>query len=136
MAGVEKCRECGRIFATLPRGVCASCLDRREGDFRLVRDWLRDNSGASIPVVSEATGVDEGVIVRFIREGRIEIVDPANDPAVQREREDEERRAELVRGLADAPRLGTSVNAGSGDPAEPHAERRRDRIHGMRARRG
>lgn len=136
MAGVEKCRECGRIFATLPRGVCASCLDQREGDFRLVRDWLRDNSGASIPVVSEATGVDEGVIVRFIREGRIEIVDPAKDPAVQRDRDDEERRAELVRGLADAPRLGTSVNAGTADPADPDEGRRRDRVHGMRARRG
>lgn len=133
MAAVEKCRECGRIFASLPRGVCASCLDRREADFRVVRDWLRDNSGASIPVVSEATGVDEGVIVRFIREGRIEIVDPANDPAVQRDRHDEERRAALVRGLAEAPRLGTSVNAAAGRASD---DQRRDRVHGMRARRG
>lgn len=136
MAGMEKCRECGRIFGALPRGVCASCLDQREGDFRMVRDWLRDNRSASIPVVSEATGVDEGVIVRFIREGRIEIVDPANDPALQRDRRDEERRAELVRGLADAPRLGTSVNAGTDDSEQLRARQRRDRVHGMRARRG
>ena len=76
-----------------------------------MRDWLRDNSGAPIAVVAEATGVDEGLIVRFIREGRIEVVTPGADPALARDREEEERRAELVRKLAEAPRLGTSTNA-------------------------
>lgn len=111
MSPVERCSECGGLFSNLPRGVCAGCLDRREADFRRVRDWLRDNSGAPIAVVAEATGVDEGLIVRFIREGRIEVVTPGADPALARDREEEERRAELVRKLAEAPRLGTSTNA-------------------------
>lgn len=111
---VQRCEACGGLFAHLPRGVCASCLDQRERDFRDVRDWLRDNGGAGIAEAAAATGVEEGVIVRFIREGRIEVVDPA-DPALLRDREDEERRAELVRRLADAPHLGTSLNTDIGD---------------------
>ena len=132
---VEPCSSCGGLFANLPRGVCANCLDRRERDFRAVRDWLRDNRGAPIAQVSAATGVDEGIIVRFIREGRIDVVDPSTDPTLRRDREDEERRMELVRQLSDAPRLGTSVR--SDTPVDPSEERsqRAMRSHGMRARR-
>ncbi|MFP5450323.1 MAG: hypothetical protein ACLGG9_01095 [Thermoleophilia bacterium] len=132
---VQRCTECGGLFANMPRGVCAGCLDQRERDFRVVRDWLRDNRGAGIPEVTEATGVDEGVIVHFIREGRIEIIDPTADPALRRQREDEERRAELVRRLADAERLGTSVRADI-DAPPPGVPARNNRSHGMRARRG
>lgn len=132
---VQRCSECGGLFANMPRGVCAGCLDQRERDFRVVRDWLRDNRGAGIPEATEATGVDEGVIVRFIREGRIEIVDPTSDPALQRQREDEERRAELVRQLADAEQFGTSVRADI-DAPPPGVPARNNRSHGMRARRG
>ena len=128
---VQRCRECGGLFAHLPRGVCAGCLDRRERDFRAVRDWLRDNGGAGIAEASAATGVEEGAIVRFIREGRIELVDPG-DPALRRDRDEEQRRAELVRRLAEAPRLGTSVRgeaeAGGRGPVP-------ERARGMRARR-
>jgi predicted nucleic acid-binding Zn-ribbon protein len=132
---VERCSECGGLFAHLPRGVCTGCLDRRENDFRTVRDWLRAHRGAGIPEASAATGVDEGVIVRFIREGRIEIVDPSSEPALRRSGEDERLRAELVRRLAEAERLGTSLRtdldaAATGVPARNH------RSHGMRARRG
>jgi predicted nucleic acid-binding Zn-ribbon protein len=132
---VQRCSECGGLFANMPRGVCTGCLDQRERDFRLVRDWLRDHRGAGIPEASEATGVDEGVIVRFIREGRIEIIDPASDPALQRDRADEERRAELVRQLAEAEQFGTSVRNDINAPA-PGVPARNNRSHGMRARRG
>lgn len=134
MSAVERCGECGGLFGSLPRGVCASCLDRREADFRLVRDWLRDHNGAPIAVVSDATGVDEGLIVRFIREGRVEVLEPGSDPALARDREEEERRAELVRQLADAPRMGTSVNA-AGEHGGRAPEFREPESRGMRARR-
>ena len=132
MSPVERCEECGRLFGNLPRGVCATCRDRREADFRLVRDWLRDNSGAPIAVVSQATGVDESLIVRFIREGRVEVLAPGSDPPLARDREEEERRADLVRKLADTPRLGTSVNARAADDVPPIP---RSQAKGMRARR-
>lgn len=135
---VKACDSCGGLFAHLPRGVCANCLDQREGEFRTVRDWLRDNRGAPIAAAAEATGVDEGTIVRFIREGRIEVVDLNSDPVLRRDHDDEERRLGLVRRLAEAPRFGTSVRhdvtaeAASNEP--PTADRRASG-RGMRTRR-
>ncbi|MEQ9093304.1 MAG: hypothetical protein RLN63_04300, partial [Miltoncostaeaceae bacterium] len=54
------------------------------------------------------------------REGRIEVVDPA-DPVLRRDQELDERRQDLVRQLADAPRLGSSVLTGShiDQPGQP-----------------
>jgi predicted nucleic acid-binding Zn-ribbon protein len=132
---VQRCSECGGLFANMPRGVCTGCLDQREQDFRLVRDWLRDNRGAGIAEATEATGVDEGIIVRFIREGRIEILGPSSEPALLRQREDEERRAELVRHLADVEQFGTSVRTDLDAPA-PGVPALNNRSRGMRARRG
>lgn len=108
---VQPCSECGGLFANLPRGVCAGCLDQREGEFREVRDWLRANRGAGIAAAADATGVDEGTIVRFIREGRIEVVNPTADPSLRRDLELDERRAELARKIGEAPRLGGSLRA-------------------------
>lgn len=133
MSAVERCSECGLLFGVLPRGVCADCIDKREGEFRTVRDWLRRNGVAPIAVVARETGVDDHRIVRFVREGRIEMRMPG-DPALVHEREEEERRAELVRKLADAPRLGTSVNAeAAARPTPDGAQGQRSK--GMRARR-
>jgi predicted nucleic acid-binding Zn-ribbon protein len=131
---VQACQSCGGLFAHLPRGVCAGCLDQREQEFRLVRDWLRDHRGAPIAEVSAATGVDEGTIVRFIREGRIDVVDPTTDPSLRRDRDDEERRRELVRQLAEVPQFGTSVRADIAvGPPRPGDMRSSGR--GMRTRR-
>lgn len=132
---VQRCEECGGLFANLPRGVCATCLDQREGEFRQVRDWLRSNRGSGIAEASEATGVDEGTIVRFIREGRIEVIDPAADPVLKRDIELDERRQDLVRQLADAPRLGTSVPAGTREDQPLPQRPSTGHARGMRARR-
>jgi hypothetical protein len=71
---VEACRGCGGIFPFLPRGVCAACIDLRERRYAEVREWLLDNRGASIAQASEATGVEESLILEFLREGRLEFV--------------------------------------------------------------
>ena len=36
MSNVETCRECGRLFGFLPRGVCVDCQDLREQRFQAV----------------------------------------------------------------------------------------------------
>jgi len=101
VSAVERCRECGGLFAFLPRGVCAGCLDAREAAFLRVREWLYENRGAPLAVVAEATGVESGLIAQFVREGRLEYVEPDADDLVRR-REEEERRARLVRHLQEA----------------------------------
>ncbi len=72
MSTVEACRECGRLFGFLPRGVCVDCQDLREQRFQAVKEYLRDNRGASILQTATDTGVEEGLIVGWIREGRLQ----------------------------------------------------------------
>ena len=71
MSRVEKCRDCGRLFGFLPRGLCAGCQDLREERFQTVKAYLERDGAASVRQVSADTGVDEGLIVGWIREGRL-----------------------------------------------------------------
>lgn len=92
---VHRCEDCGGLFGQLPRGVCATCLDDREADFRTVRDWLRRNAGASAADVAAATGVRQRRISLFIEEGRL--TRPPNQGGADGE---DERRRERLRGIA------------------------------------
>ena len=76
MSDVEACRECGRLFGFLPRGVCIDCQDLREQRFQAVKDYLRENAGASILQTATETGVEEGLIVGWVREGRLQYAGP------------------------------------------------------------
>lgn len=72
MSNVETCRECGRLFGFLPRGICVECQDLREQRFQTVKEYLRDNPGASVLQTATVTDVEEGLIVGWIREGRLQ----------------------------------------------------------------
>ena len=76
MSNVEACRECGRLFGFLPRGVCVDCQDLRERRFQAVKEYLADNAGASVLQTATDTGVEEGLIVGWIREGRLRYSGP------------------------------------------------------------
>ena len=71
MAGLRNCPKCGRVFAYVGRGICPRCLEQEEEDFKLVRTYIRENPGATIIEVSEATEIDEQTILRFLKEGRL-----------------------------------------------------------------
>ena len=87
MTAVQSCRGCGKLFPFLPRGLCADCIDLREERFQTVREWLRDNRGASILAACQATGVEERLVAEFIREGRLEFAGPTESPKDQQARE-------------------------------------------------
>ena len=76
MSNVETCRECGRLFGFLPRGVCVDCQDLREQRFRAVKEYLDGNHAASVLQTASDTGVEEGLIVGWIREGRLRYAGP------------------------------------------------------------
>ncbi|RKD23538.1 flagellar operon protein TIGR03826 [Caminicella sporogenes DSM 14501] len=72
---IRNCKECGKLFQY--DGIsklCYSCRKKDEEDFKRVKDYIYDNTGATITEVSEATGVSEDKILRYLREGRLEIV--------------------------------------------------------------
>jgi hypothetical protein len=100
---VEACRSCGGLFPFLPRGVCADCIDLRERRYADVREWLLDSPGASIAQASEATGVEESLILEFLREGRLEFVGAQHGgPASEDEIKERIRRDLASRAAAEA----------------------------------
>lgn len=94
MTAVQSCKGCGKLFSFLPRGLCADCIDVREERFQTVREWLRDNRGASVIAACQATGVEERLVAEFIREGRLEFSGPTESARDLQARE--ALRAKLV----------------------------------------
>jgi hypothetical protein len=94
VTAVQSCKGCGKLFAFLPRGLCADCIDVREERFQTVREWLRDNRGASVIAACQATGVEERLVAEFIREGRLEFSGATESVKDQQARE--ALRAKLV----------------------------------------
>lgn len=70
---VRNCRTCHRLFNYLSGpDICPACRDELEKKFEIVRDYIRDNKGATIAVVSEETGVSQQRIKQWVREERLQ----------------------------------------------------------------
>ncbi|MBE6023079.1 MAG: hypothetical protein E7231_07585 [Cellulosilyticum sp.] len=73
------CVSCKSIFYYIAGPVvCPKCRAAEEEQFKIVKEYLRENPGANLPEVSEATGVNSKLILRFLREERLEV--SANSP--------------------------------------------------------
>ncbi|MEW9702585.1 TIGR03826 family flagellar region protein [Paenibacillus sp. SI8] len=75
---VANCPRCGKIFVKGFADVCPNCLKDLEQQYDKCLKFLRENKGANINDLSEATGVTVKQITKFIREGRISIVNAPN----------------------------------------------------------
>lgn len=71
------CERCGRLFKSKDgQTICKKCLNEdTESDFKKVRSYLYFHPGAGIKEVVENTGVDEMMVLKFLRDGRIKTVD-------------------------------------------------------------
>ncbi len=77
MAELSNCSKCGRLFVKLStRDVCESCHQEEERQFERVYAFLRkrENRTATMAQVVEATGVEEKLIIKWIRAGRLQLV--------------------------------------------------------------
>lgn len=70
---IRNCKMCGRIYQHTNLPYCPNCLIEWEEMFLKVRDYIWDHPKANITRVSEDTGVEEKIILEFLREGRIEL---------------------------------------------------------------
>jgi len=68
---VQNCKVCGRIFSATKPGVCQKCKAKENDALALVTNSLRDEPGQSVEDLSENTGVEDKLILKFIREGKI-----------------------------------------------------------------
>ncbi|UJF33232.1 TIGR03826 family flagellar region protein [Paenibacillus hexagrammi] len=76
---VGNCPRCGRVYVKGGiHDVCPNCLKTIEMQYEKCLKYLRENRGATLNELSEATEVPVRQITKFIREGRISIVHAPN----------------------------------------------------------
>ncbi|NEW08857.1 flagellar protein [Paenibacillus sp. SYP-B3998] len=75
---VANCPRCGKIFVKGFNEVCPNCVKEIDQQYEKCVKYLRDNKGTSINELSEATDVTMKQITKFIREGRISIMNAPN----------------------------------------------------------
>ena len=58
---VRTCRKCGRLFNYLSGPpVCSACRDEMEKKFTTVKEYIRENPGASMKEIAEENDVPHG----------------------------------------------------------------------------
>lgn len=75
---IDYCPRCGKIFAKGIKDICPACVKIVEEEYERCVAYLRENKGANIQELSEATDVSIKQITKFIREGRISLLDAPN----------------------------------------------------------
>jgi len=67
------CVRCGKLFnrGTIP--ICESCVKREEEDFLRIKDFIYENPNSSMSKVAEGTGVSLKRILKYLKEGRLEL---------------------------------------------------------------
>lgn len=68
----KKCKTCGRIFQGFGLR-CPDCIEEEERQFTMVKDYIWEHPGASMHELVENTGVDAKLVLRFLKEGRLEM---------------------------------------------------------------
>lgn len=71
---LKNCAKCGRMFsANMDQKFCEKCSVNDDELFKRVREYIYDNPSCSIPEVAEATEVEENLILKFLRQGKLEL---------------------------------------------------------------
>lgn len=74
---LRNCPVCGRVFSYAGRNLCPACARKEDEQYDIVADYLYRHPNATVSEVSAATDVDEELILRFLREGRLLVSDGA-----------------------------------------------------------
>lgn len=79
MVRLLSCALCGRMFEVSGfRTVCPSCLEKDLNDFNQIRDYLYIHPRAKVFEVSNNLDIPVSVIKRYLKEGRLEIIEKEN----------------------------------------------------------
>lgn len=79
MIEVKNCKKCGRIYeAKYGVNMCLDCIQQDEKDFKKIKEYLYLHPFAKIFEVSTNLDISINKIKRYLREGRIEIVEKDN----------------------------------------------------------
>ena len=83
---LKTCQNCRRLFNYTGFGpqVCPECRDTLEDKFKVVKDYVWEHKGASIPEVSKECDVSEKQIRQWIREERLEFAEGVSGLACEK----------------------------------------------------
>ena len=71
------CPQCGRLTDVTEDGelLCRSCETAGNSPYKRVRDYVYHHRGATIQEVEEATGVSKHLILQYLKEGRLSLLE-------------------------------------------------------------
>lgn len=68
---ITSCKRCGRLYNKTTSDICPDCVRQEEVTFNEIKLFLRTHENAGVDDVVEALGVDEELVIKFLREGRL-----------------------------------------------------------------
>lgn len=73
MGELDNCAICGKLFVSITGNVCQDCVKIEEKKFQIVYGFMkkRSNRQATITEIVEGTGVEEDLIMKFVKEKRL-----------------------------------------------------------------
>lgn len=69
MSSVRNCKRCGKVFVYVGIPICRECLEKQEGQYKMVKQYLDEHPKAGVSEVSDGTQVPVEVVVEFLRQG-------------------------------------------------------------------
>lgn len=69
----RNCNRCGKVFNYINSLSCPDCEKKEERIFQGVKDYINEHESCSMGELSKSTGVSPKKILKYIREGRLEI---------------------------------------------------------------
>lgn len=68
-----RCDRCGKMVVFNKFTLCYECRQDEKKEVERALEYLKTHRGASLSVISHATGVDPQMILKLIRGGRVEV---------------------------------------------------------------
>lgn len=73
----HNCPSCGRLVMGQSEGelLCKRCAIEEGDPYKRVRDYVYDHRGATVLETEAATGVSRSLIMKYVKEGRISLME-------------------------------------------------------------
>ena len=75
---LSNCKRCGTLFSRLNQPICPECLKKEDELLVQAHEWLRENPGKTINVMSETLEIDRRQILTWVRQKRISLGDKSD----------------------------------------------------------
>ena len=78
---IRTCQRCHKLLTYGYGGLlslCSECSDKDKDDYRIVKEYIQSHANTTVFEVSQETGVSLKVIMQFVREDRVQVVDAKN----------------------------------------------------------